>query len=117
MSRWTDQAFLRDVQYRTPATAARLHDRRHAGGVPRSALTPMDERVTLDRGEELVRPVFGSVTRYDFVGTIVLPDLEPVVAYVRSLSLADPDVLVPAVMEAIRVPFHITTHSGCLVCR
>jgi hypothetical protein len=79
-------------------------------------VTPMDERLTLNRGEELLRPVFASVTRHDFTSTIVLTDLDPVTAYVRSLSLADPDALVPAVLKAIQVPFRITTHSGCLVC-
>jgi hypothetical protein len=54
----------------------------------------------------------------------VVPDPEPVAAYVRSMSLAaqlgDPDALVRAVVA--RLPsgpgavFVDTTHSGCLVC-
>jgi SAM-dependent methyltransferase len=85
------------------------------GGGP--AITPMDERLTLDRGEELVGPVFGSVTRHDFTGTIVLTDLDPVLAYVNSMTLvADPAPLIEAVTQAFRAPFRITTHSGCLVC-
>jgi ubiquinone/menaquinone biosynthesis C-methylase UbiE len=80
-------------------------------------ITPLDERFTLDRGEELVRPMFGSVTRHDFTGTIVLTDLDPLVAYVNSMTLvADQAPRIEAVIQALQVPFRITTHSGCLVC-
>jgi SAM-dependent methyltransferase len=79
-------------------------------------VTPLDERLTLDRGEELLRPMFGSVTRHDFTGTIVLTDVDPVIAYVKSIADADHGPLVSALTEAFRAPFRITTHSGCLVC-
>ncbi len=82
------------------------------------------ERFGLDRGEVLLRGLFASVKRYEFRGQLVLPDPEPVAAYVRSMSLAsrfgDPEVLVHAVTS--RLPggqgaaFLDTTHSGCLVC-
>jgi ubiquinone/menaquinone biosynthesis C-methylase UbiE len=80
-------------------------------------VTPLDERLTLDRGEELVGQMFGSVTRHDFISTIVLTDLGPLVAYVNSMTLlADPAPTIEAVTQAFQVPFRITTHSGCLVC-
>jgi SAM-dependent methyltransferase len=89
-----------------------------AGPVPRAepVFRPMDERLTLDRGEDLLSPVFSSVTRHDFTGTIVLTDPEPLVAYVRSMQVAGTEPLVAAVTEAFHAPFRITTHSGCLVC-
>jgi SAM-dependent methyltransferase len=84
----------------------------------------MSDRVNLDRGEVLLRRVFGSVTRYEFRGRLEVPGPEPVAAYVRSMSLTaqlgDPEALVRAV--TVRLPsgpgatFVDTTHSGCLVC-
>jgi SAM-dependent methyltransferase len=82
------------------------------------------DRLGLDQGEILLRRVFASVTRYDFAGTLVLPDPEPVAAYVRSLPaagwFADPEVLVRAVTSRLPRgsdgPFRDTSHSGCLVC-
>jgi SAM-dependent methyltransferase len=78
----------------------------------------------LDEGEARLRGLFASVARYEFRGRLVLPDPEPVAAYVRSMSLAarlgDPEALVRAVTS--RLPsrpgatFVDTTHSGCLVC-
>jgi hypothetical protein len=89
---WADQAFLRDVQYRT--------------------------------GETLLRTVFTSVTRHDFIAELRVPSPQPIADYVRSMSrtqaLANPDELVEAVLS--RLPkkpghlFRITTHAGCLVC-
>jgi len=82
------------------------------------------ERVSLDQGERLLRSVFGSVTRHDFVSKLLLPGPEPVAAYVRSMSeavyLADPESLVPAVFDRLPhdpgAPFEVTSHSGCLIC-
>jgi ubiquinone/menaquinone biosynthesis C-methylase UbiE len=78
----------------------------------------------LDEGEALLRGLFASVARHEFRGQLVLPDAEPVAAYVRSMSLAtrvrDPEALVRAVTS--RLPngpgatFLDTTHTGCLVC-
>ena len=80
-----------------------------------TAYAAVNERLTLDRGEELLRPVFGSVTRHDFTSTIVLTEVEPVIAYVRSHASPDIEALVEAVTDAIELPFRIGTHSGCLV--
>jgi SAM-dependent methyltransferase len=85
------------------------------------------ERIRLDDGEALLRTVFPSVTRHDFIGELRVPDPEPVAAYVRSLSgtqaAADPGRHVSAVLAMLPNdpggpfrPFHITTHAGCLVC-
>jgi len=85
----------------------------------------VDELVDLDQGENLLRSVFTSVTRHDFVSKLLLPGPEPVVEYVRSMSeamyVAAPELLIPAVTD--RLPgrsegavFEVTTHSGCLVC-
>jgi ubiquinone/menaquinone biosynthesis C-methylase UbiE len=81
--------------------------------------------VDLDQGETLVRSVFTSVTRHDFVSKLLLPGPEPVVDYVRSMSeakyVAEPELLIPALTD--RLPgccdgavFEVTTHSGCLIC-
>jgi SAM-dependent methyltransferase len=85
---------------------------------------PYGERLRLDEGEALLRTVFPSVTRHDFIGELRIPGPEPVASYVRSMSQAqasaDPERLVTAVLS--RLPndpgrlFRITTHSGCLVC-
>jgi ubiquinone/menaquinone biosynthesis C-methylase UbiE len=85
----------------------------------------VDELVSLDQGETLLRSVFTSVTRHDFAGRLLLPGPEPVLDYVRSMSeakyVAAPELLIPAVTD--RLPgrseggvFEVTTHSGCLVC-
>ncbi len=44
----------------------------------------MGERVRLDDGESLARPLFAQVTRYDFVAELRVPAAEPVVRYFRS---------------------------------
>jgi len=87
-------------------------------------LRPYGERLRLDEGEALLRTVFSSVTRHDFIAELRIPDPEPVATYVRSMSSvqasADPEHLVAAVLS--RLPngpgrlFRITTHAGCLVC-
>lgn len=82
------------------------------------------ERLRLDTGEALLRTVFTSVTRHDFIGELRVPGPEPIADYVRSMSrtqaLADPGQFVAEVLA--RLPgdpgslFRITTHAGCLVC-
>jgi SAM-dependent methyltransferase len=82
------------------------------------------ERVTLDDGETLARPLFTTVTRHDFVAEVRILSEAPIAAYLRSISeahqAADPDRLVADVLAALpRTPdahFTITTHAGCLVC-
>jgi len=92
-----------------------------------AALTSLDhdpvpmvsDRFDLDRGEILLRRVFTSVTRHDFPTTLMLPDAEPVAAYVRSMSVAsefaDPDQLVRAVTSRLPAgsgaPFLDTSHG------
>ena len=84
----------------------------------------VSDRFDLDRGEILLRRVFTSVTRHDFQTTLMLPNAEPVAAYVRSMSVtsefADPDRLVQAVTSRLPAgsvaPFQDTSHSGCLIC-
>jgi SAM-dependent methyltransferase len=88
------------------------------------AAAPPGERLRLDAGEALLRAVFPSVTRHDFAGELLIPETEPIAAYVRSMSgaqaLADPEALVEAVLSSIpNGPgglFRVTTHAGCLVC-
>ncbi len=85
---------------------------------------PIHEGLSLDQGEVLLRSVFGSVSRHDFVSRLLLPGPEPVADYVRSLPeatcAAAPERLIPAVIS--RFPgrsgatFEVTTHTGCLVC-
>ena len=82
------------------------------------------ERVTLDAGERLAMAFFAHVTRHDFVAELRVPAVEPLAAYVRSMSGtghgADPDRFVAAVLSALpRTPdgsYRITTHAGCLIC-
>ena len=72
----------------------------------------MNEALTLDRGEELLRPVFGSVARHDFTSTIVLTDLDPVIAYACGHATPDIEMLVAAMTDTIELPFRISTHRG-----
>jgi SAM-dependent methyltransferase len=81
----------------------------------------VSDRFNLDQGETLLRRMFTSVTRYDFPTRLVLPDPEPVAAYVRSLSVTsqftDPDILVRAVTSRLpHGPFEDTSHGGFLLC-
>lgn len=84
----------------------------------------MHERISLDRGEALLQRVFSSVIRHDFVSRLLLPDPEPLVAYVRSMSeavrLPDPGPFIAAVTSMLTkrpgAAFQVTAHSGCLVC-
>lgn len=92
--------------------------------IGRYPASPKREGLSLDQGEILLRSVFGSVSRHDFVSKLLLPGPEPVTDYVRSMSeatyAAAPERLIPAVIS--RLPdrsgaaFEVTTHSGCLVC-
>jgi SAM-dependent methyltransferase len=83
------------------------------------------ERIRLDDGEALLRTVFPSVTRHDFIAELRIPGPEPVAAYVRSMSgtkaAADPGHLVTAVLAMLPNDpgslFRVTTHAGCLVIR
>jgi SAM-dependent methyltransferase len=90
---------------------------------------PPGERLRLDSGEALLRTVFSSVTRHDFAGELLIPEVEPIEAYVRSMSraqaLADPAPLIEAVLaKNPNAPirngpdglFRVRTHAGCLVC-
>jgi SAM-dependent methyltransferase len=82
------------------------------------------ERVTLDDGEALARPWFSSVTRHDFVAELRIPDPQPIVDYVRSMSGTqhdpDPERLVAGVVARFPADpgavLTITTHTGCLIC-
>lgn len=89
-----------------------------------AAAHPMGDRLRLDAGEALLRTMFTSVTRHDFIAELRIPGPEPVADYVRSMSIAqelpDPGQLVEAVLARLpREPeglFRVTTHTGCLVC-
>ena len=85
------------------------------------------ERLSLRHGEELLRTVFGAVARHDFVSQLVLTDLDPVEAYVRS-SISASSVPKTRQDEYVRLvlshmpqdaggQFSIRAHPGCLVCR
>jgi SAM-dependent methyltransferase len=81
-------------------------------------------RIRLEDGQALLRTVFASVTRHDFIAELRVPGPEPVADYVRSMSRTqahvDPEQFVAEVLS--RLPngpgslFRITMHSGCLVC-
>jgi SAM-dependent methyltransferase len=80
--------------------------------------------VTLDTGAELLAEAFSSVQRHDFAAELLLPDAEPVAAYVgsmRSHAMPDPAGFTQAVCA--RIPFgpdgrfRVRTHCGLLVCR
>ncbi len=85
---------------------------------------PLGERLRLDAGEALLRTVFATVTRHDFIAELRVPGPEPVGDYVRSMSrsqaLADPGQLADTVLARLPHepgrPFLVTTHTGCLVC-
>ncbi len=93
--------------------------------VSSSDVAPPGERLRLDDGEALVRSIFPSVTRHDFIAELRIPGPEPIADYVRSMSWvqanADPEHLVAAVLSSLPSDsgrlFRVTTHAGCLVCR
>jgi len=84
---------------------------------------PRLQRLRLDEGQALLASEFGSVTRHDFAGELLIPGTGPVRDYVRSMpvtqDLPDPEEFAAAV--AGLVPgggmFRVRTHIGCLVCR
>jgi SAM-dependent methyltransferase len=81
-------------------------------------------RLRLDEGEELLAREFTSVIRHDFTSELVMPGLQPVEDYVRSMpvsqDLPDPEAFSAAVVRLVprddQGRFRIRTHSGCLVC-
>jgi len=83
------------------------------------------ERITLEQGELLLTGYFGSVTRHDFAGDLMLPGPEPAIDYLRSMvvmrDVPDSDRLVSAVTARVRPDdqefFRVRTHTGCLICR
>ncbi len=82
------------------------------------------ERITLDQGQELLGRQFGSVVRHDLRGQLRIPGPEPVLEYVRSMSVLrsgrDGERVVSAIAARLefgpddRLP--VTTHAGWLVC-
>ena len=82
------------------------------------------ERVMLDRGEELFGREFGSVVRHDLPGRLRIPGPEPVLDYVRSMSVlrSGQDGERVAGEIAARLEFGpdgylaVTTHAGWLIC-
>jgi SAM-dependent methyltransferase len=85
------------------------------------------EGLDLDAGEELVSPHF-DWERHEVRSQLVVPEAQPVVDYVRSLSVlatgtAEEASLLKFVRETVMASiarhgaFRIATASGCLVCR
>src|SRR5581483_350915 len=89
-----------------------------------SHLASQHEHLTLDVGERLMAGHFSSVARHDFTAELIVPDPEPVLGYVLSTQSAhdarEPGDLAGAVLDRLGTDpdgnFHITTHSGCLIC-
>jgi SAM-dependent methyltransferase len=128
-----DVTFANHMLYHVPDPATAIGELRRitrAGGTVAVTLNGADhlreldlgkrERIQLNEGEALLRSAFPTVTRHDFVSTLELPGPEPIAAYVRSMGLADPEVLTARILKSIRngrgYPFPVTTHSGTLVC-
>jgi SAM-dependent methyltransferase len=82
------------------------------------------EPIRLDQGHELLAAVFGSVTRHDLPGQLMLPGPQPVADYVRSIRitrrLPEQERLVEAVTARLAFGsdglFRVTTHCGWLIC-
>jgi len=82
-------------------------------------------RTTLDVGAKLLAAEFDSVQCHDFRAELVVPGIEPLLAYVASMRATqaspDPDTFTAAVAEHVRFgpdgTFRIRTHSGVLICR
>jgi SAM-dependent methyltransferase len=80
--------------------------------------------LTLDAGEDLLSQVFGSVERHDLEAELVLPELEPVTAYVASMrvtqAMSDPAGFADAVTARVSLgrdgTFRVRTHLGVLLC-
>jgi SAM-dependent methyltransferase len=83
------------------------------------------ELLSIDQGEDLLDGYFGTVTRQDFAGELLLPAPQPAAGYVRSMSvtqvMAEQERLISAVSD--RMPFgadglfRVRTHWGSLTCR
>jgi ubiquinone/menaquinone biosynthesis C-methylase UbiE len=81
--------------------------------------------MTLDAGQQLLREVFETVERHDFIGQLVLPEPEPVSRYIASMrstqTMPDPAAFTAAAVTRIPLgpdgAFRVTTHSGLLICR
>jgi SAM-dependent methyltransferase len=84
----------------------------------------VSRRFSLEHGESVARRHFGGVERIDFRGAVAVPDPEPVMRWLSSMSTPD---LTPAVLTEIRAriaaiiaregTFRFDTHAGFLVCR
>jgi SAM-dependent methyltransferase len=81
--------------------------------------------LTLDAGADLLAATFGSVRRHDFEAELVVPSLEPLIAYVASMRAVqathDPAAFAAAVADQARFgpdgTFRVRTHSGVLICQ
>jgi SAM-dependent methyltransferase len=81
--------------------------------------------MTLDKGADLLASVFSTVHVHHFAAELLLPDSEPVAAYVASMrttqEMPDPAGFVESVIGHIPFGpdglFRVTTHSGLLICR
>lgn len=93
----------------------------------RAASAAAAESIDLDGGEKLASERF-TVERYDSRAQLVVPEVAPVLAYVRSMnfiqsSMPEEDSLLRLVESrvseqiAAEGAFRITTAAGCLVCR
>jgi SAM-dependent methyltransferase len=82
------------------------------------------ERITLDDGEVLLGREFGSVVRHDLTGQLRIPGPEPVLEYVRSMSLLrsgpEGERLTSAIADRLEFEpegfLRVTTHVGWLIC-
>jgi hypothetical protein len=84
------------------------------------------ERLGLRQGKELLSATYASVVRHDFVGELVLDDLEPLAAYISTMidttfvAEQEREDYVGLVLRYVpRGPnggVTIRTHCGCLVC-
>jgi SAM-dependent methyltransferase len=80
--------------------------------------------IKLDGAEPMLRRAFGTVTRHDLTGKLLLPGPRPAADYVLSLSLGQPpedqDRLAAAVTKSLHIGergvFTVTTHCGWLIC-
>jgi hypothetical protein len=99
-----------------------VHEARRACGVPEDDL---GEPVRLAQGGEILAEEFASVVRHDFEAELVLSDLKPLGAYVRSMigTALVPEPAREQYVEGVLSYFShlpgvvtIKTHPGCLVC-